>query len=81
MSAPINFDYKKATLDDIANWCDENDPAWYISVVETEENLNFLTLRRKFFEKFAPEKLPVAKAKPLSMKSRAEAMKKKLAGK
>lgn len=80
MSAPINFDYKKATLDDIANWCDENDPAWFISVVETEENLSFLTLRRKFFEKFAPEKLPVKKV-DTSMKARAEAMKKKLAGK
>lgn len=80
MSAPIDFDYKTATLDNIANWCEKNDPAWFVATVETEEKINFLTLRRKFFEKFAPDKLPTKKA-DTSMKARAAAMKKMLAGK
>jgi hypothetical protein len=78
--ASVDFEYKTATLDNIEEWCEANNPSWFVSIIETTENINFLTLRRKFFETFAPDKLPKP-SKTLTMVERAKRMKEKMAAK
>lgn len=79
---PITFEYKHATLKDIGDWCLKNDPAWFIEArkkeKEEDKDVSFLALRRKFFAKFAPDKLPVASEANRTMDDYEELMRKAL---
>ena len=68
-SKAITFTYKKCNGDDIVNWCIANKETEWLKSAATD-NQNFLKLKRAFFEKFAPELIPVAKpkSKPLWQK-------------
>lgn len=60
------MDYKKMTLDDIINWCVENNQvAWLKAAAKSKPS--FLVLRKAFCEKFMPELLPTKKEKAPSM--------------
>lgn len=82
--ATVDFEYKDATLKQIGDWCLKNDPQWYLDAMKKEnpddKDVNFLALRRKFFAKFAPEKLPAA-TPSLTMKDWEELMRKALENK
>lgn len=80
--ATVDFEYKHATLKEIGDWCLKNDPQWFIDARKKEKpedkDVNFLALRRKFFEKFAPEKMPVAAEPTRTMDDWEELMRKAL---
>lgn len=61
-SKAITFTFKKCNGDDIINWCTDNNQVAWLKVAAAD-NQNFLKLKRAFFEKFAPELIPVAKPK------------------
>lgn len=78
-----NISYKDMKFTDILNWCVLNgEKAWLAAKLDetrpgkpTEEepnpeprNISYIEVKRDFCEKFFPEKLPVAKPKPKSMR-------------
>ena len=75
------MDYKKMTLDDIINWCQEHgEVAWLkeeaAQLIEQDgktRKISFIEIKHDFVEKFMPELLP-AKKKSLSMYDRIAAL-------
>ena len=55
-------DYKTCNIASIKQWCAANDKTEWLKEVGKEKP-NFFTLRKKFFETFAPDCIPTPKEK------------------
>lgn len=56
------IEYKTCKIADIKEWCAANGKMDWLKAV-AEEKPHFFVVRNKFFKTFAPECIPVAKAK------------------
>ena len=73
-----NISYKDMKFTDILNWCVLNgEKAWLAAKLDetrpgkeegTERAISYIEVKRDFCSKFFPDKLPVGKPKPKSMK-------------
>ena len=66
------MDYKKLNYAMVENWCFENGQEDWL---EERLDMPFMALKYEFAKEFMPEILPVAQAKPLTMKEKFAARK------
>ena len=68
------MEYLKINYDFIDKWCmDNNQDAW----LEARLDKPFITIKMEFVNTFMPEIKPTKKAKPLTMREKFEARRKK----
>ena len=81
--AAKKYDYKKMNLDDIIEYCQDNNQIKWLKEIaknayKTEEgeyrDITFIELKLAFCKKFMPEIMPVAKPKQPTMIQRIEAL-------
>lgn len=60
------LDYKMMDINDIINWCKENNQVEWLKA-QSESKPSFFVLKKAFVEKFMPEIKPVKKEKEPTM--------------
>jgi hypothetical protein len=58
-------DFKTCTIASIKQWCLANDKMEWLKEV-AKDKPGFFTVRKKFFETFAPDAIPAAKPKKIA---------------
>lgn len=66
------LNYQKMSINDIIDWCQENNQTEWLKRVALKEDRNgkkpsYFVIKKAFCEKFMPEIIPVAKAKAKTM--------------
>lgn len=60
------MDYKTMSIEDIINWCQENNQVAWLKA-QAKNKPSFFIIKKAFVEKFMPEIKPVAKEKEPTM--------------